>query len=165
MKEKYLSQMLKPTIRNLEENIPQMISFTDSEIDLQPWERGAKASFISEDETEINLMSLVRDIMGFASVPAIFGRAIMEKYPDLLHHVYDLDGGLYFFLMGLPPWTPWPGVMKAHLGRYKIWEAMDDLQRALDALAEGKPIDASWGELDDVCDFIMQRHAIFKSKF
>jgi hypothetical protein len=165
MKDKYLSQMLKPTIRNLEENIPQMVSFTDSEIDLQPWERWARASFISEKETEINLMSLVRDMMGFASVPAIFGRAVIEKYPDLLHHVYDLDGGLYFFLMGLPAWTPWPGVMKAHLGRYKVWEAMDDLQRALDALTEGRPIDASWGELDDVSGFIMERHAIFKSKF
>jgi hypothetical protein len=38
MKEPYLNQLLKPTIRNLEENIPQMISFTDSEIDQQPWE-------------------------------------------------------------------------------------------------------------------------------
>jgi hypothetical protein len=53
--------------------------------------------------------------------------------------------------------------MKAHVGRYKAWEALDDLQRALDALADGNPIDPSWGELDDVSDFIMERHAIFKS--
>jgi hypothetical protein len=40
MKEPYLSKLLKPTIHNLEERIPQMIFFTDSEIDQQPWERG-----------------------------------------------------------------------------------------------------------------------------
>jgi hypothetical protein len=163
MKQPYLNQMLKSTIRNLEDNIPQMISFIDSELDLQPWERWAMTSYKSDSEAEVNLMSLMRDMLGHASVPAIFGSAIMEKYPSLLHDVYDLDGGFYFFLMSLPAWTPWPGVMKAHVGRYKAWEALDDLQRALDALADGNPIDPSWGELDDVSDFIMERHAIFKS--
>jgi hypothetical protein len=164
MKEPYLSQLLKPTIRNLEENIPQMISFTDSEIDQQPWERWAKTSFVSDSESELNLMSLTRDMMGHASVPAIFGRALMEKYPNILHDVYDLDSGFYFFLMGLPAWTPWPGVMTAHVGRHQTGEALGDLQRALDALVDGKPIDPSWGELDDVSGFIMERHAIFKSE-
>jgi hypothetical protein len=164
MKEPFLSQMLKPTIRNLEQNIPQMISFVDSEIDLQPWERWAQTTYISDSESEVSLMSLVRDMLGHASVPAIFGSAIMEKYPSLLHDIYDMDSGVYFLLMGLPAWTPWPGVMKAHLGRYKAWEALGNLQRALDALVDGKPIDPSWGELDDVSDFIKERHAIFKSE-
>lgn len=163
MKQPYLNQMLKPTIRNLEDNIPQMISFIDTELDLQPWERWAMTSYISDSEAEVNLMSLMRDMLGHASIPAIFGSAIMEKYPSLLHDVYDLDGGFHFFLMSLPAWTPWPGVMKAHVGRYKAWEALDDLQRALDAQADGNPIDPSWGELDDISDFIMERHAIFKS--
>jgi hypothetical protein len=44
MKEPYLSQMLNPRIRNLEENIPQMLSFTHSEIDQQPREQRAKVS-------------------------------------------------------------------------------------------------------------------------
>ncbi|KAH8798976.1 cytochrome P450 [Hyaloscypha sp. PMI_1271] len=163
MKEPYLNQLLKPTIRNLEENIPQMISFTDSEIDQQLWERWAKTSCVSDSECELNLMSLMRDMMGHASVPAIFGRALMEKYPNLLHDVYDLDSGFYFFLMGLPAWTPWPGVMTAHVGRHQTGEALNDLQRALDALVDGNPIDPSWGELDDVSGFIMERHAIFKN--
>jgi hypothetical protein len=164
MKEPYLSQLLKPTIRNLEENIPQMISFTDSEIDQQPWERWGKASCISNSESEVNLMSLMRDMMGHASVPAFWGRALLEKYPNLLHDVYELDKGFYFFLMGLPAWTPWPSVMKAHAARYRTGEALDDFQRALDALADGKPIDPSWGELDDVSGFIMERHVLFKSE-
>lgn len=164
MRESSLSQILKPTIRNLEENISHMITFLDSEIDLQPWERWARASYVSNSETEINLMALMRDVLGHASVPALFGRAILEKYPDLLHDIYDMDSGMYFFLMGLPAWTPWPGVMKAHLGRYKAFEAMDDLERALDALTDGKPVDPSWGELDDVSGFIGARHKLYKGK-
>jgi hypothetical protein len=65
--------------------------------------------------------------------------------------------------MGLPAWMPWPGVMKAHIGRYNAGQALDDFQRALDALANGEAVDSSWGEPDDVSDFIMERHAIYKS--
>ncbi len=101
-----------------------MISFAESEIDQQPWERFAQAAYLSDTETELNLMALLRDVLGNASVPGIFGCALMEKYPDLLHDVYDMDAGLYFFLLGLPAWTPWPGVLKAHMARFRLWKAM-----------------------------------------
>jgi hypothetical protein len=41
---------------------------------------------------------------------------------------------------------------------------MDDHQRAMDAHAEGKDIDSSWGDLDDVSDFIIKRNEIFRGK-
>jgi hypothetical protein len=50
-------------------------------------------------------------------------------------------------------------------GRYHAREALDNLQQALDALIDGKSIDSSWGELDDVSGFIMERHVIFKVSF
>jgi hypothetical protein len=164
MREPHLSNMLRPTMCNLEDNIPQMISFMEGEIDQQPWERFAKATYISDSETEINLCALMRDMMGSASVPGIFGHALMDKYPDLLHDVYAMDAGLYYFLAGLPAWTPLPGVMKAHIARSRLWKALDDQQRALDALVDGKPVDPTWGDLDDVSAFIKGRHSSFKSK-
>ncbi|KAF4634656.1 hypothetical protein G7Y89_g3455 [Cudoniella acicularis] len=163
MREPHMSNMLKATIRNLERNLQNMITFVDTEIDLQPWERWANASYISSSETEINLMSLLRDMTGHASIPATFGGAFMEKYPDILHDVYDMDNGMYFFLMGLPAWFPWPGVMKAHLARSRLWQALDDQQRNLDALADGKDVDYSWGDLDDISEMITRRHSTFKS--
>lgn len=108
MSEPQLGQMLKGTIKGLEENIPQMISFIDSEVDLQPWERYASASYVSDTEAEVNLMALMRDIMGHASLPGVFGRGLLDKFPDILHDVYDMDAGLMIFMMGLPPYTPWP---------------------------------------------------------
>jgi hypothetical protein len=164
MREPHLSNLLTPTIRNLEENIPHMISFVDSEIDQQPWERWLEASYISSSEAEINLMILMRDMLGTASVPAVFGRGLMEKYPNILHDVYDMDAGMVYFLMGLPPWTPWLPVPRAHRARQRVWEGMDSLQRALDAIVDGKPVDPTWGDLGDVSEFIMERHALYKGK-
>jgi hypothetical protein len=164
MMEPHLSNMLRGTIRGLEENIPQMISFAEGDIDLQPWERWAKASYISNSETEVNLMSLMRDMMGHASVPGVFGRGLMDKYPNILHDIYDMDAGFMYFLMGLPQWTPWPSVNRAHQARQRVWRALDDQQRALDASVDGKPFDSAWGDLDDVSEYIMKRHALFKGK-
>jgi hypothetical protein len=99
-----------------------------------------------------------------ASIPAVFGHALMEKYPDIVKDIFEMDNGLYFFMMGLPSWFPWPGVMQAHLARLRVWRTMDDHQRTMDAHAEGKDMDSSWGDLDDVSDFIVKRNEIFRGK-
>lgn len=164
MQEPHLSNILKSTVRNIQENIPHMISFTDSDIDLHPWERYADSSYISNSETEINLMSLMRDMLGAASVPAVFGRGLVEKYPDIVQDLYGMDDGMPYFMMGLPAWTPWPAVNSAYLARQRVLRGLDGLQEALDATVDEKPVDSSWGDLDDVSEFIMKRHALYKGK-
>lgn len=162
MKEPYLSKMLQVTIGNIERNIPEMISFMDAEIDQQPWEKWAGATYISDTETEVSLMALLRDMLGQASIPSLFGRAFIDNFPDVLHDVYEMDQGLVFFLMGLPAWTPWPAVLKAHIARTRVWTAMDAHQKALDADADGNN-SAAWDDLDDVSDIIKERNAVFRS--
>lgn len=61
MKEPHLSKALDVTRRNLENNIAQMLTFVDTEIDLQPWERFGNATYVSDTETGIDLMALMRD--------------------------------------------------------------------------------------------------------
>ena len=164
MREPHLGTLLRAVIRGFEYNIPQMISFVDTEIDLQTWERVSEVTFVSSSEIEVNLMSLFREMMGHASIPAFFGQALTEKYPNLLQDIYSMDRGMMFFLMGLPSWFPWPGVMEAHLARRRLWHAMSDLQGALDAVVVGAPVDSSWGGLEDVSEFIMKRHSFFKGE-
>ncbi|KAH8683106.1 cytochrome P450 [Tricladium varicosporioides] len=163
MREPHMSNMLQSEMNYLEKNIANMITFARGDIDLQPWERWAKASFISSSETEINLMALLRDMMGAASVPAMFGSGLLEKYPDILHDIYEMDNGMVFLIIGLPAWFPWPGVMRAHLARSRLWQALDDLQMNMDKLIDGEDVDYSWGELDDISEFIIKRHLTFKN--
>lgn len=164
MKEPHLSAMLRGTIQGLEENIPQMITFAEGIIDLQPWERWAKASYVSDSETKINLMSLMRNMIGHASVPGVFGRGLMDRYPTILQDIYDMDSGFIYFLIGLPQWTPWPSVSRAHRARQRVWQALDEHQRVLDATIEGKHVDSTWGDLDDVSDLIWKRHEVYRGE-
>ncbi|SZF04291.1 unnamed protein product [Blumeria hordei] len=146
----------------LEQNIPQMVSFLETSIDLQPWERCANASLISPNQSEMSLMPLIHMMMGYASVSAIFGSEILERYPDLIETLDEMDKGIQYFLWGLPAWLPWPGVMKSHIARYKLWKYMDDYEIALDNILSCKPNECSWGDLEDVSDFIKARHKFLK---
>lgn len=165
MKEPHLSIMLNGTIRNLQGLIPQMVSFLDGEIDLNPWERWANAQYISDNEMEIDLMALLRDILGQASVPSLFGRAFLENNPHVLHDIYEMDRGMIYFIIGLPRFTPWPSVLRAHYARSQVQQSMTKFQEVLDASLDGKQVDSSWGDLDDVSDFILKRHELFRRKF
>ncbi|PQE30751.1 cytochrome P450 protein [Rutstroemia sp. NJR-2017a WRK4] len=162
MKEPYLGKMLDNTTRNLEKLIPQMVSFMDGEIDQHPWERYANAEWISSKEMEVDLMSLVRDLMGHASVPSMFGHAFLENNPHVLHDIYDMDDGMMYFMAGLPWFTPWPSVVKAHFARRQAWDSVTKFQKALDAYVDGKHVDPSWGDMEDVSEFILKRHEIFR---
>ncbi|TGO63940.1 hypothetical protein BOTNAR_0094g00170 [Botryotinia narcissicola] len=162
MKEPYLSSMLDKTIRNLEGLIPHMVSFMDSEIDQHPWEKWANAEYISNNEMEVDLMALVRDILGHASVPSLFGREFLDNNPHILHDIYEMDRGMMYFIMGLPWFTAWPAVARAHYSRSQIQQSMTKFQEALDASVDGKQMDSSWGDLDDVSDFILKRHELFR---
>ena len=164
MKEPQLGNMLQRIVSGLEENIPRMISFMESPIDQEPWERSAKGSFVSSFETDIDLMALLRDMLGCVSVPAIFGRAYMENYPDILHDVYEMDKGMMWLLMGLPLWTPIPSVARAHIARFRIKQSMNAFHRALDAVAHEKVVDPAWCDLEDVSPLILERHTMFKGE-
>lgn len=164
MKEPHLSSMLDKTLRNLEGLIPQMVSFMDSEIDQHPWEKWANAEYISNNEMEVDLMALVRDILGHASVPSLFGREFLDNNPHVLHDIYEMDRGMMYFIMGLPWFTPWPAVARAYYSRSQIQQSMTKFQEALDATVDGKQVDSSYGDLDDVSEFILKRHELFRSK-
>ncbi|KAI9646972.1 hypothetical protein NHQ30_004973 [Ciborinia camelliae] len=162
MTEPHLSTMLNKTIFNLQDLIPQMVTFMESEIDQHPWEKWANAEYISNNEMEVDLVALVRDILGHASVPSLFGRAFLDNNPHILHDVYEMDRGMLHFIIGFPWFTPWPSVARAHYSRFQVQQSMNRFQEALDALADGKQVDSSWGDLDDVSEFIMKRHELFR---
>ncbi|PBP20502.1 cytochrome P450 [Diplocarpon rosae] len=162
--EPYMTKILKALVKNLEQNIPQMISFIETPIDLQPWEHYAEARFISSSETEINLTSLVQDMMGHAAVPSIFGNSLIEKNPSILHDVRNMDAGRSYLLRKLPPWVPWPTAARAHLARFKVWQSLDDHQKAIDVTAAEEDVEPSREDLGDVSLFLMKRNENITSK-
>lgn len=162
MKEPYASRMVDKALSVLQTNIPQMISFMDSPIDQQPWEKSGNAVSISPSETEISLLPMVRDVLSHASVPALMGQAFMDNNPFILEDLYEMDRGLPWLLSGLPGWLPFPPLVKAHIARNRVQDAMNRFHRALDKTVDGESVEAAWANMEDVCDLMMKRHQIYR---
>jgi hypothetical protein len=167
MREPSLGAIMKATIDGLQLRIPEMITFTANVIDQQPWEKSSDCTLISSQPpaVEINLLSVLRDLMGYAAIPAFFGQSFLENYPQTLQDIYDMDLGMKFFMMGLPRWFPFPGVAKAHIARHRLWNSTTDFYTAYDDFLDGKPVGNRWGDMNDVCELTKERALIYKGKF
>lgn len=166
MQEPHLGNSLQVVIDELQQNIPSMITFTNSVIDQQPWERSSECEVVltNTPTVEINLFQLMRDMLGWASIPSLFGKAFMEVNPEVLRDVYAMDYGFKWLMSGLPRWFPLPQVIAAHIARKRIKDSMAGFSRAYDAVLDGKPLDPIWGEMDDVSELIKLRTQVYRGE-
>ena len=104
-----------------------------------------------------------------ASIPAIFGSALLDKYPNLVQDMEAMDEGMEYFLAGWPAMMPVKGVFAKHWGRRKVWEAVDGFQKALDGFVAdedgwedgGEEADV-WGDLGDVSELMLERNQLWR---
>lgn len=73
-----------------------------------------------------------------------------------------MDAGRSYLLRKLPPWIPWPGIVQAHMARFKVWQCLDEQQKVLDAMVKGEAVESAWGYLEDVSMLVLKRNAVFR---
>lgn len=165
-----LSKMLSVVTRNMEEYIPNLISFASSVVDQSHWERISNTSLIDQSCTtelvvETNLCSLIREFMGRMSTPSVIGGGFLENFPNALQDIWRLDYGFKYLALGLPRWIPIPSLTEAYLARHRLLQALTEFEHALDKMAAGIGPGVQWGELDDVSEIFKQRNQIWREKY
>jgi len=169
LQQPHLGQMVQIVARNLEEYIPNFVSFTESPIDQHPWERNSNirvqkvvsSQGTEEPYVEADLFSMLRDLMGNCSVPSLLGQAFMENFPDALSTIWEFDAGFRYLAMGLPRWIPIRSCTKAHLARKKLLDWLTTFHYAMDRLKDGQDPEAEWRDLSDVSELIKRRHQVW----
>ncbi|KAI9891293.1 MAG: hypothetical protein M1814_002806 [Vezdaea aestivalis] len=167
-KEPGLSQITEATVRKIEENIPNMISYTDSPIDQFLWERVSNADLVQTDQgraMEVDLWPFLRHLSGLTTGPAMTGQAFFDNNQLFMQDMFEFDAGAFWLLLGLPNWFPIPSISKAVRARHRMKLALQALHEALDAAADGKPVPAEWGNLDDVFYTLTQRQKVLRDTF
>ena len=154
-------------MRGIQEQGPNLVSFSDSIVDQNPWERTATPINHTDSLTgdassiEINLFALIRTFVGNVALPSVVGREFLENYPDFFKDIQDLEEGFKYLIPGLPRWLPIPSLTKAHIARRRLLDAIRSLHRALDYVAASNEPNQPWRDLDDVGAILKERHAIW----
>lgn len=169
MKEPQLSKMVDRVIEKMERAIPSMITFTDTPVDQQPWEEAADVSIYASEVPEVylNLMELMRHLLGEVSLPALMGDRFLEKYPKTLTDLFTMDDGFLWMAAGVTRFFPLPKVFQAYLAQRNLLESLKDFDTALDIMVAGEipaadSLGWDWGDMDDVSEMLVKRAEIYR---
>jgi hypothetical protein len=164
MQEPYLGEMVNQTAQKTKQNVGNLVTFMQSPVDQMPWEKTSKIQLFGEegDVVEASLLPLVRDFCAFNAMPSIMGSDLLENFPDLFEDVWKLDRGFLLLAAGLPRWTPFPTVTRAHLARHRNLEALEIFHEQLDKHLKGENTSSKWSSLDDVGALVKARAAVYQ---
>lgn len=167
LKGRHLTDMLSGAVGNMQEQIPNLVSFSSSVIDQAPWERASRAEVGSataglEQHVEADLCSLIRHFLGHASAPALLGQAFLEQFPDAVSDAFEFDAGFILLALKLPRWLPIRPLTRAHIARSRLLSAFTVWHRALDRISMGMEVGVEWGEMDDVSEVMRRRNEAWR---
>lgn len=163
------SDILRATVQDLQSHAPNLVSFSDSIVDQNPWERAAGPIIHTGDITgdastvEVSLFALIRTFVGSIALPSLVGKEFLENFPHILEDIHDLEEGFKYLVLGLPRWVPIPSLTKAHIARRRLLDAIDSLHGALDQAAADNEPNKPWRDLSDVGAIVKGMHAVWNA--
>ncbi|KAI9741846.1 MAG: hypothetical protein M1834_000234 [Cirrosporium novae-zelandiae] len=166
LEESHLNHAISITVRNMELNVPNLVSFSPSLVDQSLWERPANVHVIDPTTTpngtptaEVSFYPLIRNFVAHMIVPALVGAAFVENFPDIFQDLWALDDAMVPMLAGLPRWFPLPSLPPAYAARRRLIAAMMELDDAINAEEKGEEPEGGfrWADLSDVSELIRRR--------
>lgn len=160
LQEPFITEATATTVRRIELETPDLVTFSRSMVDQMPWERPSEVTVENVDGKnvcEADLFALVRNFVAHITTTIFFGQAILETFPDLLDDLWILDSQFSNLSKGAPRWLPIPGVPAAYKARSRLLQALATFQEAFIAWDYGRDPGVKFRDLDDVAEPIKQR--------
>ena len=166
-----VSNLVRKTIRGVQEHTPNLVSFSESAVDQSQWERAADANLqVANDRSkpgslavEVNLFSLTRNFVGNVALPSLVGTEFLDVYPKALDDLWDLDDGFNYLTLGLPRWFPIPSLTKAHIARRNLLQGLRSFHGAIDNVAADEEPLPPWIEVRDVGHIMRERSLAWRT--
>ena len=153
---------MSATAQGIHEQVPNLVSFSESIVDQNPWERSAYA-VLHTSAVEVSLFTLIRNFVGHISLPPLFGTEFLEAYPNTLDDLWDLEGGYRWLMFDMPRWLGIPALTRAHIARRRLLDTMRSLEKSMDLVAEDKEPRKPWRDLSDVGIILHKRSRVWRA--
>lgn len=163
-KDPWLTDLAATITREVQQNMPGLLSFSPSVVDQSTWERLSNISMSQEDDNQVceaSLFALVRNFVGTISSTVLMGRAFNDNFPYALNELWALDSNFNAMLMGVPRWIPFPGLVSSYAARRRLLLAFKAFHNAFAASEIGLDPGFDWREMDDVSEAVKARARVF----
>ncbi|KAJ5638278.1 hypothetical protein N7490_008157 [Penicillium lividum] len=149
--------------RLLQQNAPNLVTFSRSPVDQVAWERDSSVVLSEQDQSicEVKLFALVRDFVGHNITTLLLGETFVEAFPGVLPSFWTLDANSVSLFAGFQRWIPTPGISSGHAMKNRLMHIMSVFYRAFTAWDNGIDPGIELRDLDDVSELFKQRMRTF----
>ncbi|KAL2002139.1 hypothetical protein VTN02DRAFT_589 [Thermoascus thermophilus] len=159
-REPYVTDIAAAAVRRIENETPNMVSFSHSIVDQSIWERTSNVVLIDgcdRPTCEANLFALTRNFVAYITTSVLMGTAFVDFYPPLLEDLWTFDSQFNALLMGAPKWLPLPGISAAYAARHRLIRLVTAFHTAFAAWDDGRDPGFDFRDLDDVSEPMKER--------
>ncbi|KAL8831554.1 MAG: hypothetical protein Q9191_000797 [Dirinaria sp. TL-2023a] len=150
--------------RNIELSVPKLISFAESLVDQQAWERSSYTTRLDAKVVETDFLPLIRSFVKHITYSALLGREFLDIYPGIFDDLSDFDAGFRYLLLSLPRLFPAQALLRARIARRRMEMAIDSFHKAIDRDAIGEDLNPPWRDLNDVCGLMKDRSSLYRQR-
>ncbi|PGH13758.1 hypothetical protein AJ79_03457 [Helicocarpus griseus UAMH5409] len=157
MREPYAPYCSATTTKEIERNMPNMLSFCSSIVDQTLWERMSNVSVIEDTDDqvcEVNLFELVRNFVAVNVMTVIMGGDFMEALPNTPDDIWKFNSNINAMVLGIQRWIPFPGLPTAYGSRRRLLQGMAAFHSAFNVAENGHDPGFDWREMDQVSEFM-----------
>lgn len=120
-KGKQLEALVKASLNNLSETLPDFITFNSSIVDQMQWERVSNVELTDgTSEVECDLLMLLNEYCCNAILPPIMGMQFTESYQLLATDLATFNQRFWALALGLPRLSPIQGLPGAALAQKRL---------------------------------------------
>ncbi|EEH03789.1 conserved hypothetical protein [Histoplasma capsulatum G186AR] len=166
MREPFASDCSSIALRQIEQNIPNMLSFCSSIVDQSLWERMSAVSLVSDGSgqaCEVNLYTLVRNFAAVTVMSAIMGEDFMEALPNTPDDIRTFNNNFNAIVLGIQRWVPFPGLPTSYRSRRRLLQGMEAFHSAFEVAENGHDPGFDWRQIDEASEFIQSHCRTWKN--
>jgi cytochrome P450 len=163
-----LDKMTKTTIKTLNHNIADWVTFNSQPADQTEWEQVAEADVVEDAQgdnvVEADLRELTRSFVARVATPSVFGTDFCDNFPDFAQYIWILDQHFVLLASGLPAWVPYRPLQLGRAAKRKLLAYLEEYHTELEKVANGEDPDPKWENLDNVSSFMKARLELFRKE-
>ncbi|KAJ4004934.1 hypothetical protein NW752_011447 [Fusarium irregulare] len=166
LSDSHLDDLAKATLRDLDDNAADVVTFNSYATDQMDWERLANAELLEnmgdEKVMAIDFFELMKTFVARTATISVFGTDFVEIYPDIWPHLWIFNDAFHSLAMGVPVWAPFPGSQRARFALGRLLTFMREFHGELDKFLSDEEPATKWQDFHTISPLVRARTEVYR---
>ncbi|KAG4282482.1 hypothetical protein FPRO06_09155 [Fusarium proliferatum] len=162
----HLDVLAKATLRDLDDNAADAITFNSYPTDQMDWERLGNAELLENTGDEkimaVDFFELMKTFVARTATISVFGTDFVEVYTDIWPHLWIFNDAFHSLAMGVPVWAPFPSSQRARFALKRLLTFMREYHTELDKFLSDEEPATKWQDFHTISPLVRARTEVYR---